>query len=244
MFNFLIALQFLTRVPVTLLRMPEPEEMGRSALYYPLVGGLIGAVLWGIGYLLPEQNAWLQAVLLLVFWVVVTGALHLDGFADMLDAWAGGHGDKERTLALMKDPRSGPMAVIGLFLLLLLKFVLLVKILELQWFAPLLLAPWLARLGLLWLLANVPYVREQGLGSYISQHLPRSLLPKLFMINLLLLVFWGWLAVWLVIFNVLALFWFRHNLLQKIGGTTGDTAGAWVEISEVLSLFVAVCFWS
>lgn len=244
LFSFLVALQFLTRIPVRLSRLPLPEEIGRSAIYYPAVGAVLGIIFWLFGQYLPSHDAWLQAVLLLVLWVVITGALHLDGFADMLDAWVGGYGDKERTLALMKDPRCGPMAVVGLFLLLLLKFVLLVQLVEQQWYVPLLLAPWLARLGVVWLLAYVPYVREEGLGSYLVQHLPRAILPKLFAVYLLLALCFGWLAVWLVLVNAVVLFFFRCSLLQHIGGTTGDTAGAWVEISEVLSLLVAVYFFS
>ncbi|WP_372867942.1 adenosylcobinamide-GDP ribazoletransferase, partial [Pseudomonas sp.] len=121
----LIALQFLTRLPVRLAAMPSAQETGRSLLWYPVVGLLIGLLLLGVHYLLGDAPALLQAALLLVIWVGLSGGLHLDGLADSADAWAGGFGDRERTLAIMKDPRSGPMAVVVLVLLLLLKFVAL-----------------------------------------------------------------------------------------------------------------------
>lgn len=107
----LIALQFLTRLPVRLLGMPAPEQVGRSLLWYPLVGLLLGGLLLAAQALLSQQPAVLQAALLLTLWVALSGGLHLDGLADTADAWVGGYGDRERTLAIMKDPRSGPIAV-------------------------------------------------------------------------------------------------------------------------------------
>src|SRR5690606_7992123 len=118
----LIALQFLTNLPIRLPGMPAPEEQGRSLLWYPLVGLLIGLVLVCGGWLLDDSANLLVAALLLTLWVGMTGALHLDGLADTADAWLGGFGDCERTLTIMKDPRSGPIAVVVLVLLLLLKF--------------------------------------------------------------------------------------------------------------------------
>lgn len=120
--SLLVALQFLTRLPVRLSAMPTPEQFGRAVLCYPLVGVLIGVVLYAAALSLDGTPPLLQAALLLSLWVALSGALHLDGLADMADAWVGGLGDRERTLAIMKDPRSGPVAVVVLVLVLLLKF--------------------------------------------------------------------------------------------------------------------------
>ncbi|HBM07500.1 MAG TPA: adenosylcobinamide-GDP ribazoletransferase, partial [Pseudomonas sp.] len=116
---FLIALQFLTCLPVRLRGMPEPQQIGRSLLYYPLVGLLLGGMLCLLGVALGNAAPPLKAALLLAAWVWLTGALHLDGLADSADAWLGGFGDRERTLAIMKDPCSGPVAVAVLVLVLL-----------------------------------------------------------------------------------------------------------------------------
>lgn len=151
MMPLLIALQFLTRLPVRLPGMPEPQQIGRSLLFYPLVGALLGLLLLGLEWLLGDTALLLKAALLLAAWVALSGGLHLDGLADTADAWVGGYGDRERTLAIMKDPRSGPIAVVVLVLVLLLKFAALVALLEQGPIAALLLAPWLAR-GLLPLL--------------------------------------------------------------------------------------------
>lgn len=122
MLPFWIALQFLSSLPVRLSGMPTPQEMGRSLLFYPVVGLLFGLLLWLASQLLDGVAAPLHAALLLALWVLLSGALHLDGLADSADAWLGGFGDRERTLQIMKDPRSGPIAVVTLVLVLLLKF--------------------------------------------------------------------------------------------------------------------------
>ena len=129
MIALLIALQFLTRLPVSLPCMPTPEQVGRSLLWYPLVGLLLGLLLWGAHLLLGQTPALLQAAIILALWVGLSGGLHLDGLADTADAWVGGFGDRERTLTIMKDPRSGPIAVVVLVLLLLLKFAALFTLL-------------------------------------------------------------------------------------------------------------------
>ena len=120
MLAFWIALQFLSSLPVRLPGMPEPRQVGRSLLCYPLVGLLFGLLLWLANHLLYGAPTALHAAMLLTLWVLLSGALHLDGLADSADAWLGGFGDRERTLQIMKDPRSGPIAVVTLGLVLLL----------------------------------------------------------------------------------------------------------------------------
>src|SRR5690606_1176174 len=169
----LIALQFLTRLPVRLPGMPEPRQIGRSLLCYPLVGVLIGALLLAGAWLLDGRPVLLSSALLLALWAGLSGGLHLDGLADTADAWVGGYGDRERTLSIMKDPRSGPIAVVVLVLVLMLKFAALAALLQAGQWLPLFLAPWLARGMLPLLFLTTPYVRPGGLGQALAEHLPR-----------------------------------------------------------------------
>ncbi|TCD24099.1 adenosylcobinamide-GDP ribazoletransferase [Pseudomonas sp. IC_126] len=229
---FLIALQFLTSLPVRLSGMPAPQAVGRSLLHYPLVGLLLGLVLW-LGSLAIEGAALpLQAALVLAAWVALTGALHLDGLADSADAWLGGFGDRARTLAIMKDPRSGPVAVVVLVLLLLLKFVALWTLLAAGERMALLLAPLLGRGALLGLFLTTSYVRPGGLGHALAEHLPRA---SVRIVLLALVAFClalgtsGWLALTVSLaIGLLA----RRAMCRRIGGTTGDTAGALLELVE------------
>lgn len=229
---FLIALQFLTSLPVRLRDMPMPEAIGRSLLYYPLVGLLLGAMLWLAGDVLERTALPLQAALILAIWVALTGALHLDGLADSADAWLGGFGDRDRTLAIMKDPRSGPIAVVVLVLLLVLKFTALWALLGDGQRLGLLLAPLLGRSAVLGLFLTTPYVRPGGLGQALAEQLPRAPVRwVLSMVAVLCLLMGeaGWLAlaVTLVVATLA-----RRAMCRRLGGTTGDTAGALVELVE------------
>ncbi|WP_437880613.1 adenosylcobinamide-GDP ribazoletransferase [Pseudomonas sp. LRF_L74] len=239
----LIALQFLTRLPIGLPGMPEPHQVGRSLLWYPMVGALIGAVLLLAHNVLGDTAPPLQAAILLALWVGVSGGLHLDGLADTADAWVGGFGDRERTLEIMKDPRSGPIAIVVLVLLMLLKFSALVVLLQADAWAGLVLAPWLGRALLPVLLQSTPYVRANGLGHALSAHLPRKELPWVLLIHGLAMLLLGWSACLALGVAVLVFFCVRRSLMQRLGGTTGDTAGALLELSEcaiVLALALAL----
>ncbi|MCQ4259087.1 adenosylcobinamide-GDP ribazoletransferase [Stutzerimonas stutzeri] len=230
--SFLIALQFLTCIPVRLRGMPEPHELGKSLLYYPLVGLLLGGMLWLFALVTAHAAAPLQAALVLTAWVGLTGALHLDGLADSADAWLGGFGDRERTLAIMKDPRSGPIAVTVLVLLLLLKFVALLALLQSGYLLALLIVPLVGRGALLGLFLTTPYVRPGGLGDALSAHMPRTgvrVVLVIVVLGCLLAGNLGWAALviafctaWLV----------RRSMCRRLGGTTGDTAGALLELVE------------
>ncbi|MBQ1559001.1 MAG: adenosylcobinamide-GDP ribazoletransferase [Pseudomonas sp.] len=232
MIALLIALQFLTRLPVSLPGMPTPEQVGRSLLWYPLVGLLLGLLLWGAHLLLGQTPALLQAAIILALWVGLSGGLHLDGLADTADAWVGGFGDRERTLTIMKDPRSGPIAVVVLVLLLLLKFATLFTLLQAGHGIYLLLLPWLGRSLLPLLLATTPYVRAGGLGQALVDHLPRGQLPWVLGVHLLGMLLFGWAGLLALATALLLFVWLRRALLLRLGGTTGDTAGALVELAE------------
>lgn len=238
---FMIALQFLTRLPITLKQVPGAEQNGRSALYYPLVGLLIGAVLLLAQSLLSGVPPVLQAALLLSLWVAITGGLHLDGLADSADAWASGFGDKQRTLAIMQDPRSGPIAVVVVLLLLLLKFAALAVLLDAGSSSALVLAPLLARSALPLLFLTTPYVRKGGLGQALSSHLPRAHVPWL----LAAVVGFGVIflpGAWLAVITAGLVFLLcRQLMLKRLGGTTGDTAGALLEVVECAIVVVLAC---
>jgi len=233
----LIAVQFLTRLPVRLPGMPTPQQLGQSLLWYPLVGVLLGLLLMTAQWLLSNCSPLLQAALLLALWVGLTGGLHLDGLADSADAWSGGYGDRERTLTIMQDPRSGPIAVVVLMLVLLLKFAALTTLLAADQAVALLLAPLLGRTALLALFLTTPYVRPGGLGQALADNVPRAtgwrVLLAVAVLLLVLVGGAGWLALSL---TVIGFYGLRHMMQLRLGGTTGDTAGAAVEVLECLML--------
>ncbi|MDR6958725.1 adenosylcobinamide-GDP ribazoletransferase [Pseudomonas brassicacearum] len=237
MLPFWIALQFLSSLPVRLPGMPEPEQLGRSLLFYPMVGLLFGGLLWLLDAVLLGAPPLLHAALLLTALVLLSGGLHLDGLADSADAWLGGFGDRDRTLLIMKDPRSGPIAVITLVLVLLLKFAALLALIEQGQTLVLLIVPVLGRGALLGLFLTTPYVRAGGLGQALADHLPRRAGWQVLLACALgCVLVAGWAGVWMLVVAASVFIWLRQMMLRRLGGCTGDTAGALLELLEMVVL--------
>ncbi len=166
--SFLAALQFLTIAPPLVRRHFTPRELGRAVGYFPLVGLLVGAILLGLDEL--SRLAWppsICAALGLTAWVLITGALHLDGFLDSCDGMLGGH-TPEKRLTIMKDERVGAFAVVGGILLLLLKYQGLAALPERV--AGYLLAPVLGRWAMVVAILFFPYARTDGLGRALKDN--------------------------------------------------------------------------
>jgi len=232
-----IALQFLSSLPIRLPGMPEPQQLGRSLLFYPLVGLLFGVILWAFNLALAGAPLLLHAALLLTVWVLLSGALHLDGLADSADAWLGGFGDRERTLMIMKDPRSGPIAVVTLVLVLLLKFCALLALIEQGHAVMLIIVPLLGRAALLGLFLTTPYVRAGGLGQALADHLPRRAgWWVLGASALACLLIAGVEVIVALVVALVGFVWLRRVMMRRLGGTTGDTAGALLELLEMAVL--------
>lgn len=238
---FLIALQFLTLVPLRLRAAPDERDVGLSVLYYPVVGVLIGAALAALAALVAARlPLLLSAALLLAMWALITGGLHLDGLADSADAWAGGRGERERTLALMKDPHCGPIAVVVLVVVLLIKFAALCALVSAGSAAGPALAPVLGRIALPLLLATTPYVRPGGLGSIMAAHLPpRAAMLVAALAAACAILVAGTAGLWMTLAALATFVVLRGVLISRIGGTTGDTAGAMVELIETVTIAVA-----
>lgn len=239
MTSFWLALQFLTRLPTPALGEIDASQVGRSLAWYPLVGLLLGAILWGAALLLQRQEPLLAAALLLLLWVALTGALHLDGLADSADAWVGGLGDRERTLAIMKDPACGPSGVTVLVLVLLLKFVALAALLRSSEAVALLAIAPLARSGVALLFVTTPYVRPSGLGEALANHASRgAVIAGALLVLGLLIGMLGAMGAALLAAVLLLWFWLRQRVMHRLGGFTGDIAGALLELLETTALLV------
>ena len=234
--SFLVAVQFLTRIPVPTMSSATPSELGHSVVFYPLVGLILGLVLAALHAAMANVSDLLRASLVLVAWVALTGALHLDGLGDSADAWIGGLGSRERTLAIMKDPHCGPAAVVALILVLLVKFAALAALASNDWLA-LALVPVLARATVPVLFLTTPYVRAGGIGAAQATTLPKTAaIAAPALAALATLVFAGVLGVWLLLTAAGALALLRWAMMRRLGGTTGDTAGALIELSETAML--------
>ncbi len=240
--SFWIALQFLTRLPAPKDLAYTPESLGRSVLYYPLVGFAIGACLFVVAFATQAMATGISAALILACWVAITGALHLDGLADTVDAWVGGHGDRTKTFAIMKDPSCGPMAVVALALVLLLKYAALTVVVEQKLWSVLFIAPVFSRASIVALLNWTPAARADGLLAALLERLPRSSISWVLSFTLL----YGFLTTgllqcaWVVIVGGLVYLFCRASMMKRLNGATGDTAGATLELVELAVLIALV----
>lgn len=233
---FLIAVQFLTRVPVPPLGVLKDEEIGLSVAYYPLVGLLLGLVLALLSFLIGSGEGarpLFAAALVLVVWELSTGGLHLDGLADTADAWACG-GNRERMLAVMKDPNCGPAGVSAIVLALLLKFAALAVLIGAGAWAAIVFAPMLGRAAVPVLFATTPYVRAGGLGATMTLHLvPVAAWIAAGAAAIAALMF-GLMPA--VIAAAVMLSLIRYASMKKLGGVTGDVIGAAIVLTELAAL--------
>jgi len=236
---FLTALQFLTVVPPLLRRPPTPGELGRAVGWFALVGVLLGSTLAGadraFSVFFPPGVA---AALLLVVWVLSTGALHLDGFLDACDGLFGGQTPAAR-LRIMRDERAGAFAVIGAILLLLVKYACLAGLADRT--AALIVALTVARGGMALAVVVFPYARPEGLGRCMKDHTGsrQACLATLTMLAAAFLAA-QWLGLIVVALAVVATGACAVFVLRRLPGFTGDVYGALCELIEVGALLAFV----
>ena len=233
--NFLAAFQFLTILPVK--RSFTSEQTGRSAAWFPVVGLVIGAVLFGLHYILNlVLPSGVVNGLLLAALVWMSGGLHLDGLADTIDGLAG-HRTPERRLEIMRDSRIGGIGAVGLFLVLIIEYVSLNSIPD-KWIPfTLLLAPAVSRWAMVNAIFMYPYARPEGLGKAFKAAVGRSEFIIATFLTLLLAVILFPTAgpviaagAWII--SILAALYIK----KQIGGLTGDSYGAINEIAFVTVL--------
>lgn len=236
MSRILIALSFLTCLPVKLKGPQDEFILARSMVYFPLIGLFLGGLLVLLNLLLaPILPLRVVNLVLLILLAVITGGLHLDGLADTIDGLAGGR-EKEERLAIMRDSRIGVFGALGLILLLLTKYELLCS-LSGEYRVPLLfLMPAMGRWSQVIGTAFFPSARP-GIGSIFIKIVGRKELIRATLIFLpfclLLGLFNGLLLCVLNIGVALVFFWF---ITRRIDGITGDSLGAVSEMVEVTTL--------
>jgi adenosylcobinamide-GDP ribazoletransferase len=229
-----LATQFLTRIPVPSVADYSPQELSACAAWFPLIGAIIGGLVCLVFLACAQRSVTVAATLSLLAWVWLTGALHLDGLADLADALAASHRDPQKFFAVLADPHVGTFGVVSIVLALMVKAAALTQLSSVTLSALPLVPAW-ARLGTLawsyWLKPLKP-----GEGERFAWHL-----------HVGWIVFWtlvlssvsAALAPILCIAPVVIAAW-GVWLHFRLGGTTGDCLGAGVEVTEVV-LLVSLC---
>jgi adenosylcobinamide-GDP ribazoletransferase len=247
--SFRVALSFLTILPVAPRHLPAAEVLARSRLWYPVVGVLLGSLLGGWTALLGDipVSPLTRAFLVLLAWVVTTGALHMDGLCDLCDGLFGGR-DPEERLRILRDPHLGTFGLAGGVLLLLGKLVLLGDVLasrpnEAAWLVASAVAA--ARCLVLCVAAGARYPRREGTGRiFVEATRPaEGIVAAVLAAAVLALGGWGaglvtaaasFLAALVVSLGL------RWLCQRRLGGITGDCLGAAIELTEGVVLLAAV----
>lgn len=238
--KLLIALRFLTILPIKIKSDIEKEDFGRSLLYFPIVGVLIGAILAVASNVFSFLPHLVLGALILITSIIVTGGIHLDGFSDTCDGFYGSK-PKEKTLEIMRDSQVGLMGAIGIVCLLLLKFTLIVSIPQDILWKPLILMAVFARWSQVFACYTSKYARKDGKAKFFIEYANRKdvIIGGLFTFMLFLLLA-GQKGLVIFILAFAPIFLFICYAKKRIDGMTGDTIGATNEIAEVVVLFLSL----
>lgn len=246
--RFISAFGFLTTLPMPVIEMVR-GDLGGAAVWFPFVGAVLGALLYGVYYaahtVLPLPVC---VALTLAAWAWLTGGLHLDGVADCGDGFFAAV-SRERRLEIMRDPRMGAFGGIALFLFLILKATALAEargtlrgLNEAIWIGPvfpLLFAPIVARYMLL-IAAKQPSARPGGLGDEFARHFGAGtfVVGAIVPVGVALLDPCPLRAVCAIVAALLTTGTVIFKARSKLGGMTGDVLGLSVELSELAVLLV------
>jgi adenosylcobinamide-GDP ribazoletransferase len=238
---FLIATQFLTRCPMPRNLETDEKELGQAAMFFPLVGALVGAsgalLHTALMKFLPPSTC---ALLTLVYLSLITNAFHEDGLADAFDGFGGGW-TRERALEIMRDSRIGTFGALALIFLALAKYNFLSSIAPSVVWRWLIVAHTAARWTTLPLCLWLPYAREEGQGKLVARRLGygEATLATLTLLATLALLNWRAAAVTGAV-AILAPLVTGLYYRNRIGGVTGDCLGATNQLTEVAIYLAAV----
>lgn len=240
---FVAALMFLTRIPLPKIRVSKQEWI-KSTVYFPLIGLMIGGILFlailGIEKLFSFS---ITAFLIVLLWIWITGGLHIDGWMDLADGF-GSNRSREETLEIMKDSRVGAMGVIAAICLIAGKIAAVEELIRLNLPIMILLSPLYSRFFLIGAIKFWPYRSEGGIGEGLSTYLS---MPVMLLNLVVIVIYTYWLTgvYGLLLFFITAILTgiFILKIYQKLKMLTGDCYGAIVEFSECLCLFLALAVW-
>ena len=247
----LAAVQFFTRIPVPTSTAHDAQSLNHALKYFPLVGWLVGAA---CALAFQLANAWwpltVAVVISTVVGVLLTGALHEDGFADSCDGFGGGS-DKPRILEIMQDPRIGNFAAIGLVLILLLKITVLLGLAEQgekQLIIALLFAHAASRLLVLPLPCWLDYARADGDSKsrgMVGERFSNGMLGYAALFVLLPLLLLQLAPLWYALLSgalvtLVAGLYFK----RRLGGYSGDCLGATQQVTELVIYLSLLATWT
>ena len=243
--SLVLIMTFGTIVPMPTLSDVDDAALRRSMGFFPVAGWVMGLFLWSVMWIATHFMAPMaSALIVLTAYVVLTGALHLDGLADAFDA-LGSRQSAQTALAIMKDSRIGAIGAIALVLVLLGKLVAFAQLTV----APIgvwVVVPVLARTAVVWLMVVVPAARPEGLGALYARKLSGWTVAGATAVCFLtaaILMPWSTALELILLGAVLTAVWARLTV-KRLGGATGDTYGALLEMVEWAGFLAVTGGWA
>lgn len=240
--SIIVTFSFFTTIPMPMI-VWEQKYFRYVPFLLPVVGLVIGSFAFALLYLLQlsELSHLMISIFIVVYFIFITGGLHLDAVMDTCDAHYSRR-DRERKLEIMKDSRVGAFAVVGLFCLLTLKIGVIHELLSnhnLGWY--LLLVPILSRTMQAMMLYLAPYAQEEGIAALYKPVIKKYdlIVHIIYLISIFLVAhFLGLKVLNLFLVSIFIFLYYRRFAIKQFGGITGDIIGAFLELSELVLLLV------
>jgi cobalamin 5'-phosphate synthase/cobalamin synthase len=231
--GFALAVSMLTSIPFFKVHDFYKGINGYAVMFYPLVGFILGGILWAAYALLtPYISSIHLGIIIFGLLVGLTGALHLDGFSDTID---GLYVSKERALEVMKDPHTGGMGMIITVTFLILKASSLAY-LEALYLLPIILM--LSRLNAVLAIYFYPYISPNGMAALAKQEFKKSQLIWALIYSIVLVLMFN--TFMLLVSSLLVLFVVKLFFMKRYGGFSGDIYGFTIEVTELILLNVII----
>lgn len=233
----LLALSQLTRFPIPDIKINrQAKQVGRATLFYPLVGLVMGLLLFVTAWMLSfssSQHTLLVASMIIVLWMLISGGIHLMGLANSAENELGGLGDYESPQSGTKGSYRGTAGIMAIIGLVLLKVTALDALLQRQFLIALLVSPIIGRGMILLLFLTTPYIRKEGATNDTTNFMNKN--GALIMVTLVFIL--GFIVSIPAMLAVLFIFYLmRRRMMKHHKGCTSDTVGATVEITEMMWL--------
>lgn len=246
--SFLLALKFLTILPIASKSAADKNQLSQASIYFPLVGLLLGLALAAANNLLSllTLGPFSRNVILIILLIILTGALHLDGLADTFDALLS-RKSRPEMLRIMRDAHIGTMGLLSLICIILLKVSFLCSLYPKLINRALILMCILSRYSLVLTMFAFPYIREEGKAKVFTQAMNLKIFALATAITLLCAgLFWGLKGLVVFLLAVILTKLLGRFFTQRFGGFSGDTLGAINELTEVfvlITVFILSRFW-
>ncbi|WP_410506415.1 adenosylcobinamide-GDP ribazoletransferase [Haloimpatiens sp. FM7315] len=239
--EFMLYVQFLTRIPINRNLPCEMSNFKRGIMFFPVIGIIIGSIQWIIYFLLSKiMPINIVPVFIIVASLLLTGALHVDGFGDVFDGFFSFKGGKEKIIEVMKDSRIGTYSCIAIVINILLKYIGYFNLIVKGKAIWIIIIPVIAKVCVVTICYFGKKAKLTGSGNVFIENVGLRGLILSFIVGVavVLPVTGAKYFSILAILNLFLTFLINKFCNHYIGGHTGDTLGFTSESIEIFTLII------